>query len=95
MCYVVDRERFPQYGFTDRRAWPRPLTCARGAYDAVVDVGTAVDGDLQTVVRVVVLRRLVVRVELRREPRVASQTQRDTFLFIFFPPLPTSRNKLS
>lgn len=39
-------------------------TCARGADDAVVDVGAAVDGDLQTVVGVVVLRRLVVGVEL-------------------------------
>lgn len=31
-------------------------TCACGADDAVVDVGAAVDGDLQTVVGVVVLR---------------------------------------
>lgn len=31
-------------------------TCACGADDAVVDVGAAVDGDLQTVVGVMVLR---------------------------------------
>lgn len=30
-------------------------TCARGADDAVVNVGAAVDGDLQTVVGVMVL----------------------------------------
>lgn len=33
----------------------REGTCACGADDAVVDVGAAVDGDLQTVVGVVVL----------------------------------------
>lgn len=47
-----------------RESGARCGTCARGADDAVVDVGAAVDGDLQTVVGVVVLRRLVVGVEL-------------------------------
>lgn len=42
------------------------VTCARRADDAVVDVGAAVNGDLQTVVGVVVLRRLIVRIKLRR-----------------------------
>lgn len=47
-----------------RESGARCGTCARGADDAVVDVGAAVDGDLQTVVGVVVLRRLVIGVEL-------------------------------
>lgn len=47
-------------------------TCARGADDAVVDVGAAVDGDLQAVVGVVVLRRLIVWVKLRAEEQRSS-----------------------
>lgn len=39
-----------------RESGARCGTCACGADDAVVDVGAAVDGDLQTVVGVVVLR---------------------------------------
>lgn len=48
------------------------VTCARGADDAVVDVRAAVDGDLQTVVGVVVLRRLIVRIKLRKEEQQRS-----------------------
>lgn len=47
-------------------------TCACGADDAVVDVGAAVDGDLQTVVGVVVLCRLIIRIKLRRERQQSS-----------------------
>lgn len=60
-----------------RESGARCGTCARGADDAVVDVGAAVDGDLQTVVGVVVLRRLVVGVELtggREEERWRSES---------------------
>lgn len=49
-------------------------TCACGADDAVVDVGAAVDGDLQTVVGVMVLRRLVIRIKLRREEQQRSDS---------------------
>lgn len=50
------------------------VTCACGADDAVVDVGAAVDRDLQTVVGVVVLRRLIVRIKLRREEQQRSDS---------------------
>ena len=42
------------------------VTCAGGTDDAVVDVRAAVDCDLQTVVGVVVLRRLIIGIKLRR-----------------------------
>lgn len=49
-------------------------TCACGADDAVVDVGAAVDCDLQTVVGVVVLRWLIVGIELRGEEQPGSES---------------------
>lgn len=49
-------------------------TCACGADDAVVNVGAAVDGDLQTVVGIMVLRRLIIRVKLRREEQQRSHS---------------------
>lgn len=53
------------------------VTCARGANDAVVDVGAAVDCDLQTVVGVMVLRRLIIRIKLRREEQQRSDRHCD------------------
>lgn len=55
-------------------------TCACGADDAVVNVGAAVDGDLQTVVGVMVLRRLIIRVKLRREEQQRSSISPPTTL---------------
>lgn len=45
------------------------VTRARAAYDAVVNDGTAVDCDLQAVVCIVVLGRLVIRVKLQKKQR--------------------------
>ena len=44
----------------------KDVTCACAANDAVVYDGAAVDGDLQAVVCVVVLGRLIIGVELRQ-----------------------------
>lgn len=49
--------------------WCGRITRARAAYDAVVDDGTAVYCDLQTVVCIVVLGGLVIRVKLQRTQR--------------------------
>ena len=67
------------------------VTGACGADDAVVDVGAAVDGDLQTVVGVVVLRRLIIRIKLRREEQQRSDgggVYRQTHQASFRPPRP-------
>lgn len=40
----------------------------------MVDVGAAVDSDLQTVVGVMVLRRLVIRIKLRGEKQQRSDS---------------------
>ena len=41
----------------------------------MVDVGAAVDGDLQTVVGVVMLRRLIVWIELRSAEQQGSEVR--------------------
>lgn len=41
------------------------LTCACAAYDAVVNDRTAVDRNLQAVVCIVMLGRLIIRIELQ------------------------------
>lgn len=45
------------------------LTCAGAADDAVVYNGTAVDGDLQTVMSVVMLSRFIIRIKLQHTSR--------------------------
>lgn len=52
------------------------ITRARAAYDAMVDDRTAVDCDLQAVVGVVVLGRLVIRVKLQRTQRTETVTEK-------------------
>lgn len=52
-------------------------TCACGANDAVIDVGAAVDCDLQTVVGVMVLCRLIIGIKLRSEEQRRSDTHCD------------------
>lgn len=52
---------------TECISFPPSLTCTGAADDAVVNVGAAVDCDLQAVVGVMVLGRLIVRIELRQE----------------------------
>lgn len=48
------------------------ITCARAAYDAVVDDGTAVDCNLQAVVCIVVLGGFVIRVKLQKRQHTES-----------------------
>lgn len=45
------------------------ITCARAAYNTVVNDGATVDCDLQAVVCVVVLGGFIIRIELQRTQR--------------------------